>query len=83
MFRKINENDRVESKILLPDCSKLAINWKNDNYVTIANMTSSSNFFEVAMFVNIITGSGVMTVFAFKELTRKPEIGNTHHLRLG
>ena len=83
MFRKINENVIVKSKILLPDCSKLAINWKNDNYVTIANLTSSSNFSEVAMFVNIITGSGVMTVFAFKELTRKPEIGNTHHLRLG
>ena len=83
MFRKINENVIVKSKILLPDCFKLAINWKNDNYVTIANLTSSSNFSEVAMFVNIITGSGVMTVFAFKELTRKPEIGNTHHLRLG
>ena len=25
----------------------------------------------------IIAGSGVMTVFVYKELTRNPEIGNT------
>ena len=27
--------------------------------------------------VNVITGSGVMTIFIFKGLTRNPEIGNT------
>ena len=27
--------------------------------------------------VNIITGSGVMTIFFYKRLTRNPEIGNT------
>ena len=26
---------------------------------------------------NIITGSGVMTIFVYKGLTRNPEIGNT------
>ena len=28
--------------------------------------------------VNIITGSGIMTIFFCKGLTRNPEIGNTH-----
>ena len=27
--------------------------------------------------VNIITGSGIMTIFFYKELTRNPKIGNT------
>ena len=27
--------------------------------------------------VNVITGSGIMTIFIFKGLTRNPEIGNT------
>ena len=56
-----------------------------------ADMTSSSNFFDVVLFlfffvkfsywskfhVNIITGSGVMTIFFCKGLTRNPKIGNT------
>ena len=28
-------------------------------------------------YVNIMTGSGVMTIFIYKELTRNPEIGST------
>ena len=55
-----------------------------------ADMSSSSNFVSSWSFVslvkfsycskfhaNIITGSGVMTVFFYKGLTRNPEIGNT------
>ena len=53
------------------------------------DMTSSSNYFlryfvSLVKFsywskfhVNIITGSGIMTVFFYKGLTRNPEIGNT------
>ena len=52
-------------------------------------MTSSSTFSEVVLFllssfvywskfhVNIIAGSGVMTISFYKRLTRTPEIGNT------
>ena len=47
-----------------------------------------SNFFDVALFkrkfsywskfhINIITGSGIMTILFYKGLTRNPEIGNT------
>ena len=55
-----------------------------------SHMKSSSNFFDVFFFVslvkfsywskfhvNTITGSGVMTISFYKELTRKLEIGNT------
>ena len=55
------------------------------------DMTSSPNFFDVVVFfllrlvtyfkfnnVNIITGSGVMTIFVYKGLIRNPEIENTH-----
>ena len=56
-----------------------------------ADMTSLSTFFDVAVFllsslvvvswfrlhINIMTGPGVMTIFAYKELTRNPEIRNT------
>ena len=47
------------------------------------DMTSSSNFFDVAMFLlsSLVTGpsfmSGVMAIFVYKGLTRNPEIGNT------
>ena len=40
--------------------------------VYLVNFSSSSNFH-----VNIITSSGVMTIFFYKELTRNPEIGNS------
>ena len=54
------------------------------------NMASSSNFFDgflgkifvkfnywFKFHVSIITGSGVMTIFFYKGLTRNPEIRNT------
>ena len=87
----INENISFTdymSGIRLPNGSRLNINWKNDNDVTIFNMTSSSMFwgclvslvnfsYYSKVHVNIITSSGVMTIFFCKELTRNPEIGNT------
>ena len=76
------------SRIQLQDGPKLAINRKNDNWVTIFDMTSSSSFFTLFYFlvkftcwskfhVNIITGSRVMIIFFYKRLTRNLEIGNT------
>ena len=77
------------SGIRPPDCSKLAKNPKNDNDVTIFRHDVNVNFFwrcfvSLVKFsywskfhVNIITGSGVMTIFFYKWLTRNPEIGNT------
>ena len=77
------------SRIWLPDCSRLAINWKHDNDVTVCGhdvivKVFWSCFVSLVKFsyrskfhVNIISGSGVMTVFFFKKLTRNPEIGNT------
>ena len=64
---------------------KLAINSKNDNGVTIfAYMPFLRSFVYVVKFsywskfyVNVITGSGVMTIFVYKGLTRNLEIGNT------
>ena len=74
------------SGIRLPDCSKLAINWKKDNYVTIyrydvivktcwgwrVSLLNFSYWFK--FHVNIITGSGVKTIFVYKGWT---EIRNT------
>ena len=77
------------SGILLPDCLNLAINWKNDNDVTffwcdVILKGFWHCFVSVIMFsycsqfhVNIITGSGVMTILFYKGLTRNPEMGNT------
>ena len=77
------------SGIRLPNCSKLAINRKNNNDVTIYRndviVTLLWQFFFSLFkfsywskfYVNIITGSGVMTIFFYKRLTRNPEIGNT------
>ena len=77
------------SGIPLPDCSKLAINRKNDNDFTICRHEVIVNFFRPCFVslvkfsywskfhFNIITGSGVMTIFFYKVLTRNPEIGNT------
>ena len=71
------------------DCSKLAKNPKNNNGVTISRHDVNVTFFwrcfvSLVKFsywsklhVNIITGSGIMTIFFYKELTRNPEIGNT------
>ena len=77
------------SRILSPDCSKLAKNTENDNDVTISrydvnnkflwrrfvSLVKFSNWFNCH--VNINTGSGIMTIFFNKRLTRNPGIGNT------
>ena len=76
-------------EIRLPDCSKLAINRNNDNDVTICWHESIINFFlrclvSLVRFsywskfpAIVITGSGVMTIFFYKVLTRNPVIENT------
>ena len=77
------------SGIRPPDCSKLAKNPKNDNDVTIFRHDVNVKFFwrcfvSLVKFsywskfhVNVITGSGVMTISFYKGLTWTPEIGNT------
>ena len=77
------------SGIRLPDYSKLAAIYENCNDVTISGhdvIVSSfwRCFVSLVKFsywftfhVSIITGSGFMTIFFCKELTRNPEIGNT------
>ena len=77
------------SGIRFLDCSKLAINWKNNNHVIIYRHDVIAKFFwghfiSLVKFsywskfhVNIINGSGVMTIVFYKRLTRNPEIGNT------
>ena len=72
-----------------PDCSKLAKNPKTDSDVTIfwhdvifkflwRYFVSLVKFSYWSKFhVNIITGSGIITIFFYKGLTRNPEIGNT------
>ena len=81
------------SGMWLPDCSKLAINWKNDNdiiifqhdvivklfwrcFVSLVKFSYLSNFN-----VNIITDSGIMTIFSYNGLTRNPEIRNNLRVR--
>ena len=78
------------SGIRPPDCSKLAKNPKNDNDVTIFRHDVNVNFFWRCFvslvkfsywskfYVNIMTDSGIMTIFFYKGLARNPEIGNTH-----
>ena len=68
--------------------SKLAINWKNDSDVKIYRHDVIVKFFWCFLVflvsfsywskfhVNIITGSGVMTIYFYKRLTRNPEMGN-------
>ena len=88
----INENisfTDYASEIRLPDCSKLGLNWKIDNDVTIfrhgiivkrfwRSFVSLFTFIYWSKFhVNIFTGSGVMTISFYKGLTRNSEIGNT------
>ena len=77
------------SGIRLPDCSKLAVNPKNDNDVTICWYDGIFKLFWIwfvslvkfsycsKFHVNITTGAGVMTIYFYKGLTRNPEIGNT------
>ena len=67
-----------------------APNWsknpKNDNHVTIFRHDVNVNFlwrcfvkfsYWSKFHLNIITGSGIMIIFFYKELTRYPEIGST------
>ena len=68
---------------------KLAKNPKNENDVTISRHDVNVKvFWRCFVFlvklhywskfhVNIVTGSGIMTIFFYKWLTRNPEIGNT------
>ena len=85
----INENvsflDYV-CRIRLSDCSKLAINRKNDNDVTIYWHRQSFWHYFVSLvkfsywskfYFNTITGSGVMTIYFYNGLARNLEIGNT------
>ena len=77
------------SGIRPPDCSKLPKSPKNDNDVKIFRHDVNVNYFwrcfvSLVNFnywskfhVNIITGSGIITIFFYKGLTRNPEIGNT------
>ena len=52
------------SKIGPPDCSKLAKNPRNDNEVIIFRQTSTSNFFDVLLFLlsNLVTGPSFMSI---------------------
>ena len=77
------------SGIRPPECFKLARNPKNDNDVTLFQHDVKVRFFWrffvspvkfsywSKFYVNIITGSGIMTIFFYKGLTRNTEIGNT------
>ena len=74
------------SGIRLPDCSKLTLISKHRNDVTtfwhdvivkffwrsFVSLVKFSHWFK--FYVNIITGSGVMTISFYKGLTRNPEI---------
>ena len=53
---------RPESR--LPDYSKLAINWKNDNDVTIFRHDVIVNSFELVFFLllNLVTGPSFMSI---------------------
>ena len=64
----INENIGFidyASAIRLPGCSKLAINWKNSNDVTLfSDINSSSNFFDFVLFLlsRLVTGSSFISI---------------------
>ena len=92
--QKIAINEKVSftdyaSGIRFPDCSKLAINWKNYNNFTLLQYDIIVKLFwcrfvSVVKFsywfkfhVSILTGSGVMTIFFSTGLTKTPEIRNT------
>ena len=50
--------------VWLPDCSKLATNWKNDNDVIIFQHDVIVKFFEVVLFLlwSLVTGSSSMSM---------------------
>ena len=56
--------NKYASGIRLPDCSKLVVNWKNDNDVTIFEMKSSSNFFDFVSFLlsSLVTDPSFMSI---------------------
>ena len=78
------------SRNQLSDCSESAMNQENNNNVTICWRDVIVNLLErffvwflfvnfsywFKFYVNILTGSGVMTIFFFEGLTRNLEIGN-------
>ena len=62
-----NQNVRFTdyaSEIRLPDCAKLAINWKNDNAVTVFQHDVIVNFFDIVLFLLsvLVTGSNSMSI---------------------
>ena len=65
-----------------PDCPRLAKNPETDNGVTIFRHDDIVQFFWrwlfllSSLFINIITGSRIMSIFFYKGLTRNPEIRN-------
>ena len=52
------------SGIRLPDCSKLAINWKNDNDLTVFRHDVIVNFFDVVLFLLwiLVIGPSFMSI---------------------
>ena len=58
----------------------MAINWKNDTGATICQNDIIIIFVILpCLFCQIsFTGSGVLTIFIYRGLTRNPEIRNTH-----
>ena len=74
--------------VWLPDCSKLAINRKNDNDVTVSQQDAVANFFDVNVFFlsSLVIGPSFMSIsllvleiwqFSFyKGLARNLEVGN-------
>ena len=89
---KCNENvsfANYTSEIRLSDCSKMAINRKKYSDATIYWHHAITKFFWRRFiflvkfsywsnfYLNIITGSGAMTILFYKRLTRNPKIGNT------
>ena len=52
------------SGIRLPDCSNLAINWKNDNDVTVFRHDVIVNFFDVVLFLLwiLVIGPSFMSI---------------------
>ena len=78
------------SGIQLPYCSKLSINWKNDNDLTIFRndiiVVLSRSFVSLVKFsywskfpFNIVTGSGFMMIFSFQFSSVSSKFGNRNN----
>ena len=52
------------SEIRLPGCSKLAVNWKNDNDVTIFRNDVIINLYDVVLFLlsSLVAGPSFMLI---------------------